>query len=184
MAVVKAWERHGVKGAGRGETGLCQDIIVSFDEGMGICSGKSARGQGYLPISEASRVGKGGVLVSGSAAGAGAVGPPVPWRGGDWGGDGPGPRPPNRLVPGGRIFARPVAGERHGGRRNRAAVARTGDEGFSRLPGSEQTDRGGLACCVCKGKGTARGLAVSYVSSSLPAYLPGSVYISFNNNNK
>jgi hypothetical protein len=93
---------------------------------------------------KASRVGKGGVLVSGSAAGAGAVGPPVPWRGGDWGGDGPGPRPPNRLVPGGRIFARPVAGERHGGRRNRAAVARTGDEGFSRLPGSEQTDRGGL----------------------------------------
>jgi hypothetical protein len=46
VAVVKAWERHGVKGAGRGETGLCQDIIVSFDEGMGICSGKSARGQG------------------------------------------------------------------------------------------------------------------------------------------
>lgn len=44
MAVVKAWERHGVKGAGRGETGLRQDIIVSFDEG--ICSGKSARGQG------------------------------------------------------------------------------------------------------------------------------------------
>lgn len=82
MAVVKAWERHGVKGAGRVETGLCQDIIVSFDEGMGICSGKSARGQGYLPISEASRVGKGGVLVSGSAAGAGAVGP-VPWRGGE-----------------------------------------------------------------------------------------------------
>jgi hypothetical protein len=119
---------------------------------------------------KASRVGKGGVLVSGSAAGAGAVGPPVPWRGGDWGGDGPGPRPPNRLVPGGRIFASPVAGERHGGRRNRAAVARTGDEGFSRLPGSEQTDRGGLACCVCKGKGTARGLAC------LPTYLPRFIF--------
>lgn len=162
--------------------------IVSFDEGMGICSGKTARVQG----GKASRVGKGGVLVSGSAAGTGAVGP-VPWRGGEGIPDQDHGRRIGWFRAGGYLQARSLASVTADAEtvRQWPGQETRGSPAFPDL--SKLTVVGWCAAYGgrapaepdARGRGPPAGWPYHMCPAAcLPAYLPGSVYISFNNNNK